>query len=62
MFTVILKFSSEHHNFIIYSTTKHGESHNPHYKSTVIINGQNININVIKIKEDPFLNTKLFID
>ena len=27
---------------IIYSTTKHGESHNPHYKSTVIINGQNM--------------------
>lgn len=27
---------------IIYSTTKHGESHNPHYKSTVIVNGQNM--------------------
>ena len=25
---------------IIYSTTKHGESHNPYYKSTVIINGE----------------------
>ena len=27
---------------IIYSTTKHGEAHNPHYKSTVIINGENM--------------------
>lgn len=26
---------------IVYSTTKHGEDHNPHYKSTVIINGVN---------------------
>ena len=25
---------------IVYSTTKHGESHNPYYKSTVIINGE----------------------
>lgn len=27
---------------IVYSTTKHGEDHNPHYKSTVIINGVNM--------------------
>lgn len=25
---------------IVYSTTKHGESHNPHFKSTVMINGE----------------------
>ena len=25
---------------IIYSTTKHGQSHNPHFKSTVIVNGE----------------------
>ena len=27
---------------IVYSTTKHGESHNPHYKCTVIVNGINM--------------------
>ena len=27
---------------VVYSTTKHGEDHNPLYKSTVIINNQKL--------------------